>query len=89
MAEACAAGRPQLVLPQGTDQYDNARRAELLGVGARCAPGRLRAGRIARLLRALDEDEEIARAASELASSILGAPAGAVVAADAIVKLIG
>ena len=84
LAESVAAGRPQLVLPQGTDQYDNAWRAELLGVGARCAPKRIRAKRLAKLLDALDRDDAVEERARALARAVAQEESGAVVAARAI-----
>jgi UDP:flavonoid glycosyltransferase YjiC (YdhE family) len=84
LADASAAGRPQLVLPQGTDQYDNAWRVRTLGVGDRCEKGKVTAARVARLLAAIDADAEVAARAEALAAAISQEEAGAEVAARAI-----
>jgi UDP:flavonoid glycosyltransferase YjiC (YdhE family) len=53
LAEAFAAGTPQLVLPISWDQFDNARRVEELGAGGWLKPRRRSAGEIARALSGL------------------------------------
>ena len=61
IARALAAGVPQLLTPYAFDHFDNARRAVALGV-ARQLPPTAGAGRMARALRALMRDDEVAAA---------------------------
>jgi rhamnosyltransferase subunit B len=59
-AQGMAAGVPQLVMPLGHDQYDNAARMRRLGVGRELRPGKFRGPAVARELRPLLESTEIA-----------------------------
>jgi rhamnosyltransferase subunit B len=52
-AQGMAAGIPQLVMPLGHDQYDNAARMRRLGVGRALLPARFRGPAVAAALRAL------------------------------------
>ncbi|MEL6585838.1 MAG: nucleotide disphospho-sugar-binding domain-containing protein, partial [Pseudomonadota bacterium] len=52
-AEALRAGKPQLVVPIGGDQFDNAARLERLGFGTTLPARRFTAARATRRLRAL------------------------------------
>ena len=63
LAEAIAAGIPQLILPFAHDQPDNAARIERLGLGRRLGP-RSGAGKISRALEALLAPEVRERCAS-------------------------
>jgi len=81
--EALRSGRPQLVVPHGFDQPDNAARVERLGVGRVLRASRYEAARAATLLNVLLTDADIAARAAHLATGIRS-ERGAVVAADAI-----
>jgi UDP:flavonoid glycosyltransferase YjiC (YdhE family) len=85
---ALRSGRPQLLIPAGFDQPDNAARAARLGVG-RILPFRRahNADRLARELRALLGDPVHARAAKEMAERSTGID-GAAVAAQRIIASI-
>lgn len=61
-AQALAAGIPQLVMPMGFDQPDNATRVARLGAGAWLTPSHFRADRLAGALERLIEDPEVATA---------------------------
>jgi UDP:flavonoid glycosyltransferase YjiC (YdhE family) len=58
-AQALAAGIPQLVMPLGFDQPDNAARLEQLGVGAWVVPGRFTPDRVANALGGLLQDDTV------------------------------
>lgn len=67
-AQALRAGLPQLLLPRGYDQFDNAMRIERLGAGTT-----LRASRVEQLPRALHQllaDARFAAAAREVAPQV-------------------
>jgi UDP:flavonoid glycosyltransferase YjiC (YdhE family) len=85
-AEAIRSGRPQLVVPVGDDQPDNAARLERLGLAATLPLRRFRAGRAAERLRALLARFDPA-AASDLAAEV-AAENGARAAATRIAGLI-
>jgi len=70
VAQALAAGIPQLIMPMAHDQPDNARRVRALGVGDFIAPARFRGPRVARRLEALLGSAEVARRAAELAPRV-------------------
>ena len=59
-AQGLAAGIPQLVMPMGFDQPDNAARLVTLGVGSWLAPGKFIGERVARKLSRLLADESVA-----------------------------
>ncbi|MFN2316935.1 MAG: glycosyltransferase [Gemmatimonadales bacterium] len=65
LAQGFAAGVPQLMMPMGFDQPDNALRATRLGVARWLAPNRFTAARVAGSLDALLRDERVRRAAAE------------------------
>ncbi|SEO47127.1 UDP:flavonoid glycosyltransferase YjiC, YdhE family [Luteibacter sp. UNC138MFCol5.1] len=81
--EALRAGRPQLVVPHGFDQPDNAARVERLGVGRVLRASRYRADRAAALLREVLGDDAVTRRAAD-AARVIQREDGARVAADAI-----
>jgi rhamnosyltransferase subunit B len=58
-AQAFAAGVPQLVMPLGFDQPDNATRLKKLGVGDFIPPGRFRARAVAAVLGRLLSDPQV------------------------------
>ena len=86
-AQALRSGRPQLVVPFGFDQPDNARRVARLGVGQVLPHGRYNAAHAVKLLRPLLSDSTTARRAAEIGRQIQSEN-GAVTAADAIERLL-
>ncbi|MCB0078432.1 MAG: glycosyltransferase [Anaerolineales bacterium] len=70
LAQALAAGVPQLILPMTHDQPDNARRIRRLGVGNRLAPRHATGPRIAAQIDALLGDKDVARRCQRLAQRI-------------------
>jgi UDP:flavonoid glycosyltransferase YjiC (YdhE family) len=68
MAQALAAGIPQLVMPLAHDQPDNAARLERLGVGRTLPPRRFEAGRVAAALQGLLDDPAVGERARALAA---------------------
>ena len=74
LAQAVKAGVPQLVVPNGHDQFDNGWRIEQLGLG-RCIPQtRYRAARVARAIRALLEDHALRQRCREFSARIDSQP---------------
>lgn len=77
LAQALAAGIPQLVVPFGFDQLDNGSRLETLGVGALLPPRRFTGAAATKRLAPLLDSPEVASRCWELASRVLsGDPAG-------------
>ncbi len=74
-AEALRAGVPQLVVPFAWDQFDNAARVVALGAGDSLPASRLRAGGLARRLRALLASPSVRQACTQVASRFGAAPA--------------
>jgi UDP:flavonoid glycosyltransferase YjiC (YdhE family) len=70
IAQAIRAGIPQLVVPHGNDQPDNALRLERLRLGVSIYPERYKAARVARALHALLDSPEIKANAASYATSI-------------------
>jgi UDP:flavonoid glycosyltransferase YjiC (YdhE family) len=68
MAQALAAGLPQLVMPMTYDQPDNADRLRRLGVGRSLKPKQFTGPNVARELGALLTDPGVAARAKELAN---------------------
>jgi rhamnosyltransferase subunit B len=86
LAQAFAAGRPQLIVPVAFDQPDNARRAEQLGV-ARVLPYRRVTGDALRgALQALLAAPAVAASAAAVATA--AAADGAAVTAEALIALL-
>lgn len=85
-AQALRSGQPQLVVPFGFDQPDNARRVVRLGVGRTLPHRHYNAARAAQLLRTLLSDVTMARRAADIGRQVQFEN-GAVTAADAIEKL--
>lgn len=83
LSQALRAGRPQLVVPAGFDQADNAARAVRLGIAATVPFRKVDTPRLTRLLRDLRRDPAIAGRARDIARR-LAASDGAARAADAI-----
>jgi rhamnosyltransferase subunit B len=85
--EALRAGCPELVVPHGFDQPDNAARVVRLGVGDVLPASRYRGDVAATKLRALLMDEGLA-ARTQRAAAVINAENGALVAADVIEQAI-
>ena len=64
LAQGLAAGKPQLMMPMGFDQPDNAVRAERLGVARWLSPGRFTADRVTTALSELIEHAPVTKAAA-------------------------
>jgi rhamnosyltransferase subunit B len=64
-AECLRAGTPQLVVPLAHDQFDNAARVAVLGVGGSLPAAKLSDARLAQALVALLDDPELARRCRE------------------------
>lgn len=84
LAQALAAGRPQLIVPAAFDQPDNARRAQSLGVARSLPLRQATAARLEQHLRALLADPEAGRKARDLAAR-MAAEDGAGAAAEALI----
>lgn len=85
--EALRAGCPELVVPHGFDQPDNAARVVRLGVGDVLPASRYGAAPAAEKLRALLTDEGVA-ARAQRAAAVIRVEEGARVAADVIEQAI-
>jgi len=70
--QALAAGLPQLVLPMGFDQPDNAMRLVRLGVARTLQPGRATGARVAAELAGILADASVSRCCAELARRFQG-----------------
>jgi rhamnosyltransferase subunit B len=70
VAQALAAGIPQLVMPMGFDQPDNAFRAVRLGVARWLAPSKFTPDRVTAALGELLNDSAVALAAADLRSRL-------------------
>jgi UDP:flavonoid glycosyltransferase YjiC (YdhE family) len=78
---------PSLLVPSEWDQFDNARRAERLGLGAVLDAPRYRAGNIAAAIEHIGSDGRISKSLGRLAP-ILSREDGAKVASDAVDALL-
>ena len=83
LAQALAAGKPQLITPVAFDQPDNARRAARLGVSRSIAFQSLGVERMTAAMRVLLEDAACAASAARVSRVVL-AEEGAESAAAAI-----
>jgi UDP:flavonoid glycosyltransferase YjiC (YdhE family) len=70
LSPALAAGIPQLVMPLGFDQFDNAARLERLGVAARLLPQRFRGPAVAHEVARLLTSPAVARACQVAAARL-------------------
>jgi UDP:flavonoid glycosyltransferase YjiC (YdhE family) len=75
MAQAMAAGIPQLLMPMAHDQPDNARRAERLGLALSIAREKFQPENVAQILKRLLEDPRYAQSAGDVAKKLSGVPA--------------
>jgi MGT family glycosyltransferase len=69
-----AAGKPQLVLPQGADQFTNAEAVVEAGAGAQLVPAELTSEAVTTTTRALLSDLDVRSGANRLAKEIAGMP---------------
>ena len=88
MAEAFRAGVPQLVMPFAYDQFDNALRAQRLGVGGVLLAKRVSARRLSRQLEQLLASESVRGACNAVAKSMKPLP-NAPRAVDLLEKALG
>ena len=72
LAQAMAAGIPQLIVPMSFDQPDNAQRARQLGVGEWLSPSSLSARNLARKLGYLLNSDKIGRRCASVAQRLAG-----------------
>lgn len=86
MAEALRAGRAALVAPFTSDQFDNALLAERAGVARTIARSKLTGRGLAKRLREVLESAPMKERAAKLGETLRAEPAGAAVAAQAIVR---
>lgn len=75
VAQAVAAGIPQLIVPRAFDQFDNAARIERLGLGRSLPARRYRSASAATLIRELLQDEPMRRRCREYARQVDSAAA--------------
>jgi UDP:flavonoid glycosyltransferase YjiC (YdhE family) len=85
--QALRAGRPQLIVPYGWDQPDNAARVERLGVGLHLPRAEWSQGAAAVALKRLLRDDQISQRATRIASEIQ-AEDGLTSACDAVEALL-
>ena len=83
LSQALAAGVPQVVMPMGFDQFDNAARVEGLGVGRSLPQRRFRGALLADTLRGLLDDPAVAERC-RLAAARLAAEEGLERACDEV-----
>ncbi|MGH1367312.1 MAG: glycosyltransferase [Maritimibacter sp.] len=88
LARAMEAGKPQLIVPFGTDQPDNARRLVDRGLGLTVLARKYTAKRAQTLLRRLLNEPEFASAAQAQAAQLQGQD-GAGAAADRLIAAAG
>jgi UDP:flavonoid glycosyltransferase YjiC (YdhE family) len=70
VAQAMAAGCPQLIMPMSHDQPDNAERVRKLGVGAELSVRRFKARAIARVLRGLTTSTQVRTCCAEVSARV-------------------
>lgn len=87
-AQGMASGVPQLVMPLGHDQFDNAARMRRLGVARSLLPEQFRGPAVAEQLRALVDVPEVAARCREVAGRFVGAPDPMALASEAIEALL-
>jgi rhamnosyltransferase subunit B len=75
LAQGIKARIPHLVVPHGYDQFDSGWRIEQLGLGRSIPQGRYRAGRVARTIESILQDDTAARRRADYASRIDSADA--------------
>jgi rhamnosyltransferase subunit B len=70
MSQALAAGVPQVIMPMGFDQCDNAARVERLGVGRGLSPRRFRGPALAEMIREILADPAVAARCQRVAARL-------------------
>ncbi len=85
-AQALRAGKPELIVPFGHDQFDNASRVKRLGAGESLTRQRYTAANVERALRRLLTERSYTEAAARLGDRVR-AERGTELAADAIERL--
>lgn len=88
VSQGLAGGVPQVVMPMGFDQFDNAARLERLGVGASLPRDRFRGPRLAEVLTGLLVDEQVVTRCRDVAARFAGAR-GLAAAADEVESVLG
>ncbi len=83
LSQGLAGGVPQVIMPMGFDQFDNAARIERLGVGRGLGRQVFRGERLAAVLRELLDDQTVSRRCQEIAKRLEGTD-GLAVAADEV-----
>jgi rhamnosyltransferase subunit B len=83
MSQALAAGVPQVIMPMGFDQFDNAARVERLGVGRSLPPKRFRGAALADMIHGLLSDAAVAGRCRDVAARLADAD-GLALACDEI-----
>lgn len=86
LAQALAAGVPQLIVPMAYDQPDNAVRAARLGVARVIRPAAYRAARVSRLLHAIINSPQLASRTRTVAARVQSGP-GLAPACEALERL--
>ena len=86
-SQAMAAAIPQLVMPLGHDQFDNAARMRRLGVARSLAPAKFRGPAVAKSLASLIDSPEVAASCRAVAARFADQPDPLDTAADAIEAL--
>jgi UDP:flavonoid glycosyltransferase YjiC (YdhE family) len=71
-AQGLAAGIPQLIMPMGFDQFDNALQVRRLGVGRELKPAKFRGPAVAEELRVLLDSPAVANSCREVAARSIG-----------------
>jgi len=64
---------PQVIMPMGFDQCDNAARVERLGVGSSLPPRRFRGPAVAETIRGLLDDSAVAQRCRDIAARLADA----------------
>ena len=70
MSQALAAGVPQVIMPMGFDQFDNAVRVERLGVGGRLPPKRFRGSTLAGMMHGRLADSDVPGRCRDIAARL-------------------
>ncbi len=69
-AQGLRSGRPTVIMPFAHDQFDNAARAQRLGVSATMPLGNRSAKRLAKTIQAVLDDSQISRRAAEVGAAV-------------------
>jgi UDP:flavonoid glycosyltransferase YjiC (YdhE family) len=88
-AEALRAGVPSLVVPHAYDQFDNAIRAQHLGVARRTKVNKVTAKSLGTMLEKILADSKMHQKAKAVSQKIIAEPDGAKVACQTLIKTLG